>query len=198
MSSEIVIKGGHGGRIDVDAGQLLEIVNVDGEQICDFFAFNRNDIREHLSPAHCRAQLLRVTLAVGDSLVSVERRPMFEIVEDTVGCHDIIFAACDPQRYLIGFGVADHRSCRANLAEAMAEYDIPFNYLPDPINFFQNTPVEAGGAIGYGGVSIARAGDKVVLRALMDVIAVGSACAMDLTGINGERLTDIKFVVRAA
>ena len=196
MPGSCRIEGGHGGRIDVDRGQLLDVVNVDGAQICDFFAFNRADVGEYLSPAHCRAQLLRLTLRVGDELVSVERRPMFEIVADDVGRHDMIFAACDPQRYLAGFGIADHRSCRTNLAEAMAGFDIPFNHLPDPINFFQNTPVEANGAIGYGAASLARPGDKVTLRALMDVVAVGSACPMDLTGINGDRLTDIELVVR--
>ena len=197
MANEITIRGGHARRIEVDAGELLEIVNVEGRQICDFFAFARDDIREHLSPAHTRGELLSVALGRGDRLFSVRRRAMFEIVEDTVGRHDMIFPACDPERYRLGFGVADHRSCRANLAEIMADHAIPFEYLPDPINFFQNTPVEAGGSIAYGAASIAEAGDKVVLRALTDAIAVGSACAMDLTGINGERLTDIRMTVRA-
>ncbi len=196
MANEITIRGGHARRIEVDAGELLEIVNVEGRQICDFFAFARDDIREHLSPAHTRAENLSVALGRGDRLFSVRRRAMFEIVEDTVGRHDIVFPACDPERYRLGFGVADHRSCRANLAAAMADHAIPFEYLPDPVNFFQNTPVEADGSIAYGAASIAEAGDKVVLRALTDAIAVGSSCAMDLTGINGERLTEIRMIVR--
>ena len=43
----------------------------------------------------------------------------------------------------------------------MADHAIPFEYLPDPINFFQNTPVEAGGSIAYGAASIDEAGDMV-------------------------------------
>jgi len=35
----------------------------------------------------------------------------------------------------------------------------------------------------------------VLLRDEMDAIAVGSACAMDLVPMNGEQLTDIRFVV---
>ena len=193
---EVLVKGGHWGRIGVPAGGLLEIVNVEGCQICDFFAFRADDVGEFVSPAHTRAELMRLTLGAGDRLVSVRRAPMFEIVEDTVGSHDMIFPACDPPRYRLGFGLDDHRSCRANLAEAMADRGIAYEHLPDPINFFQNTPVGAGGAIAYGAASLAGPGDRVVLRALVDVIAVASACAMDLTGINGERLSDIRLVLR--
>ncbi len=193
---EVLVKGGHWGRIGVPAGGLLEIVNVEGRQICDFFAFRADDVGEFVSPAHTRAELMRLTLGAGDRLVSVRRAPMFEIVEDTVGSHDMIFPACDPPRYRLGFGLDDHRSCRANLAEAMADRGIAYEHLPDPINFFQNTPVGAGGAIAYGAASLAGPGDRVVLRALVDVIAVASACAMDLTGINGERLSDIRLVLR--
>lgn len=195
MTNEILIKGGHGGRIEVRKGQLLEIVNVKGEQICDFFAFNFDDVSEYLSPSHCRAKLNSIVPKIGDVLVTRLYNPIFEIVEDTVGRHDMIFAPCDPARYLQGFGVTDHRSCRTNLAEVMADKNIPYAYLPDPINFFQNTPVMPDGTIEYGRSSLAKAGDKVVLRAHMDAIAVGSACAMDLVPLNGEHLTDIRFVV---
>ena len=105
-------------------------------------------------PAIPAPELMRLTLGAGDRLVSVRRVPMFEIVEDTVGSHDMIFPACDPPRYRLGFGLDDHRSCRANLAEAMADHGIAYEHLPDPINFFQNTPVRADGSIAYGASSV--------------------------------------------
>jgi len=77
----------------------------------------------------------------------------------------------------------------------MADYAIPYAYLPDPVNLFQNTPVGADGKIDYGQPSLAKPGDKMVLRAAMDAIAAGSACPMDLTPINGDKLTDIRFRV---
>jgi uncharacterized protein len=194
----VLIKGGHGGRIDVKKGQLLEVINVDGQQICDFFAFNAHDPIERLSPGHCRERLRRVVLAVGDVLVTQYSNPIFELVEDTVGLHDMTFPPCDPPRYLQGFGLTDHRSCRVNLAEVMADCAIPYAYLPEPINLFQNTPVLPDGRIGYGEPPRARQGDKVVFRACMDAIAAGSACPMDLVPMNGDRITDIRFHVRDA
>ena len=191
---ELLIKAEHGGRIDVKTSQLLEIVNVRGQQICDFFAFNAHDLTEPLSPPHCRVWIRSIVPKVGDVLVSRYRRPMFEIVEDTVGVHDMVFPPCDPHVYVQRFGLHNHRSCRTNLAEAMAEFGLSNSELPDPINFFQNTPVLPDGTIEFR-ASVAKAGDKVVLRALMDVIAVGSACPM-LGGVNGEKPADLKFVVR--
>ncbi len=193
----VIIKAGYGGRIRVKEGQYLDIINVEGEQICDFFAFNEHDVKESLSPGHCRSVLRRVYLNVGDRLVTVLRRPMFEIIEDSVGVNDLCMPPCDPERYRQTFGIDEHRSCRMNLFEVMADYNISYEYLPDPVNLFQNTPIQADGTIGSGR-SPAKPGDKVVLRALMDVIAVGSACPQDQIDINGDKLTDIKFVVRDA
>ena len=192
--TEILIKGGHGGRIEVRKGQVLEVVNVDGEQICDFFAFNVDDLTESLSPAHIRSALRRIVLKVGDMLVSRYRNPMFEILQDDCRVHDITFPPCDPVVYERRFGLRNHRSCRTNLAEAMADKNLPYAYLPEPVNLFQNTPVGDGGAI-RDLTSSAKPGDKVVLKAQMDLYAVGSACPM-IGGVNGTAPTDIRFVVR--
>src|SRR5258706_13850591 len=97
--TEILIKGGYGARIELEEGKIIEIVTVDGQQICDFFAFNIGDISEALSPSHIRTELRRLTLNVGDVLVSRYRNPMFEIVADTCGTHDIMIPPCEPLTY---------------------------------------------------------------------------------------------------
>ena len=172
----------------------MEVFNVDGQQICDFFAFNAADATEFLSPAHIRAEQRRVVLKVGDVLVSCYRNPMFEILGDTCGRHDILIPPCDPVRYEKRFGLKNHRSCRTNLAEVIADKDIPYAYLPDPVNWFQNTPVMPDGSIERY-TSSAVPGDTVTLRALRSVIAVGSACPM-IGGSNGDQPTDIVLKVR--
>jgi hypothetical protein len=98
-------------------------------------------------------------------------------------------------RYERGFGLRNHRSCRTNLAEVVADLGIPYAYLPEPVNWFQNMPVTSDGTIQRLNSSAA-AGDKVVLRTLQPLLAVGSACPM--IGVNGDRPTDIRFTVRDA
>lgn len=191
--TEILIKGGYGGRIEVAKNQILEIQNVEGQQACNFFAFNLDDMSETLSPSHIRTELRRILLKVGDVLVSRYRNPMFEILEDTCGRHDIMFPPCDPVRYNVD--VKNHRSCRTNLAEVIADRGIPYAYLPESINWFQHMPMTPDGTIQRP-ESSSFPGDKVVLRALQPVLAVGSACPMIC--VNREVPTDIRFVVRDA
>ena len=191
----MIVKGGYGGRIEVARNRIVEVVNVQGGQVCDFFAFNADNVREHLSPGHTRSVLRKVYLEVGDQLCSVLRNPMLELVEDTTGVNDFCVPQCDPQRYVQDFGVSGHRNCRDNLAEAMAAWDIPYEYLPEPFNFFQSSPIDADGRLQQRG-SPARVGDKVGLRALMDVIVAVSACPQDLAPTNNYELTDLELVVR--
>jgi uncharacterized protein YcgI (DUF1989 family) len=195
--TEVVIEGGHGGRVEVMAGQILEIVNVEGKQVCDFFAFNRENIREALSPGHTRSVMRRIVLAPGDHLYSVLRRPMFELLTDDVGQNDFSLPACDPQRYKMDFGLDEHRSCRQNLAGVMADAGIPYEYLPDPFNFFQPTPIGSDGRYGTG-TSPAKPGDKVVLRALMHVIAAASSCPQDQIALNNFTPSALRLVVKDA
>jgi len=72
---------------------------------------------------------------------------MFEVVEDTVGTHDILVPACDERRYLVDYGVKDHRSCVANFEEALLPFNIRRNQFSDPVNIFENTPFDKVGKL---------------------------------------------------
>ena len=52
MTNEVVIKGGFGNRIEVRRDQILRFINDGGQEICDFFAFNTENLDETLSPSH--------------------------------------------------------------------------------------------------------------------------------------------------
>ncbi len=135
---------------------------------------------------------------MNDRLQTNARNPIFELVEDTVGRHDVLFAACAHRRYELDYdGLRGHRNCRGNFAEVLEPYGVGYLQVPDPINWFQNTPVAADGALGME-VSPAEAGDRVVLRALMDALVAASACPQDQNPINDWEVTDIRLVVKDA
>jgi hypothetical protein len=191
---EVVVPAAHGAAIEVRAGEHLAIVDVEGAQVADFVAIQRDDPRKALSPHQTRSTLRRWTLKVGDRLVNNHREPVFEIVRDDVGVHDLFFCACSPALYLQRFGLTDHRSCRTNLREALAPYGIAEWQLPDPINVFMRTPPRADGEFEFHPAP-SRPGDRLVLRAFTDVVAAVSSCPMDLSPINGGRITPLKLVV---
>jgi uncharacterized protein YcgI (DUF1989 family) len=182
--TEILIPGGHGRAFPVRRGQFLEIIDVEGQQVADFVAFAQLDRREWLSTTHTRSSTLRLGLAVGDQLESNWRRPMYRIVRDDVGSHDVITSMCDERRYQLDYGVEGHRSCRTNLTEAYGPWGIGEWEIPDPFNLFQNAPIHPDRSFGNE-IPPGQAGDAIVLEVLMDSIAGISACPQDLNPCNG-------------
>jgi uncharacterized protein YcgI (DUF1989 family) len=192
---EVVVKARYGAAIEARAGERLTVTDLEGQQIGDLVAFNLDDRTEWLDMARTRSTLYRLRLRLGDRLYSNRREPILELVEDTVGVHDLLFPPCDPKRYAITWRQAGHRNCLTNLAEALVPYGITIWQVPQPLNLFQNTPVLPDGRLGSG-VSPSRAGDHVTFRALKNVVCAVSACPMDLTAANGWTITDLKLSVR--
>jgi uncharacterized protein len=182
--NEVLIPGGHGRAFPVRKGQFLEVIDVEGQQVADFVAFAAADRREWLSTTHTRSSTLRLSLAIGDRLESNWRRPMFEIVRDDVGSHDVITSMCDARRYILDYGVEGHRSCRTNLTEAYEPWGISEWEIPDPFNLFQNAPIHPDRSFGNE-IPPGKAGDKIVFEVLMDAIVGISACPQDLNPCNG-------------
>lgn len=119
---------------------------------------------------------------------------MIEVIEDTVGTHDFLIPACDEQRYWVDYGVREHRSCVANFEDALIPWEILREQIPDPLNIFENASVEIDGTLVHLPV-ISKAGDRLVLKALMPLVCAVSACPMDLNVTGGERITDIRVAI---
>jgi uncharacterized protein YcgI (DUF1989 family) len=165
---EIRIPAGHARAFEVKKSQFLTITDLEGQQVGDFIAFNKDNHEEKLSPVHTRTSLIK----------------------DTVGSHDLLLAMCDERRYLVDYGVENHRSCLANFEEALKPYGISRNLIPDPVNIFQNTEIKPDRRLVQK-PCVSKAGDHIVFRALMDVIGAVSACPMDLNPIGGGEITDL-------
>jgi uncharacterized protein YcgI (DUF1989 family) len=184
-TTEVLIPAGHGAAFRVPKGALLEIIDVEGQQVADFISVIETDGEEWLSATHTRSKLLRLNIKVGDRLQTNWRHDIYEIVSDDVGMHDLITSMCDSRRYKIDYGVEDHRSCRSNFVEALAPWHYEEWQVPDVINIFQNAPIHPDRTFGNE-VPTSQAGDKIVLRALIDgVLAAISACPQDLNPCNG-------------
>jgi uncharacterized protein YcgI (DUF1989 family) len=188
---EFVIPAGHARLWTMRAGERVTIAQTRGQQVGDFIAFNAADLTEFLSPSHTRRCLAAWRIGKGQCLFTNHRREIVELVEDTVGVHDILAAACDPYRYRRDFGVEDHRSCRMNFVEVLAPHGIPDWRVPDPVNLFQNSPVLPDGRF-LSAASTAGPDDHVTLLARLDLIAACSACPQDLAPTNAGRPADLR------
>ena len=180
-----------GRGVRVAAGRRFRVIDVEGGQVADTFAFRADDVSEYHSAEHTRAVVSRLFPRVGEHFVTNHRRPILTLVEDrSPGIHDMLCAACDPERYT-GLGVEGwHASCQENLRRAMADLGVADVGVPQPINLFMNIPVLDDGELGWEPAPTS-AGDAVTLRAEMDCFVVVSACPQDIVPINGLNPTGI-------
>jgi uncharacterized protein YcgI (DUF1989 family) len=193
--TRIDVPAREGRGVRVAAGQRFRVVDVEGGQVADTFAFRAEDVSEYHSAEHTRAYVSRLFPRLGEPFVTNRRRPILWLEEDaSPGVHDMLCAACDPERYT-GLGVEGwHASCQENLRRAMAELGFEHVEVPQPINLFMNIPVREGGELGWEPAAT-RAGDSVTLRAEIDCIVVVSACPQDIVPINHGTPTPIAIAL---
>jgi uncharacterized protein YcgI (DUF1989 family) len=180
----IVVPAKEARSIRVAAGNRFRVIDLEGGQVVDLFAFVASDVDEYASAGHTRVAIDRLFPRPGEAFVTNHRRPILTLLADrSPGVHDMLCAACDPERYRL-LGVSGHHpSCRENLRRAMAALGYAEVQTPQPINLFMDVRVRPDGSLAWGPAP-SRAGDHVVLRAEIDAIVVASACPQDLNEIN--------------
>jgi uncharacterized protein YcgI (DUF1989 family) len=195
MPSVHEIPAREGRAVKVARGQAVKIINTFGTQVVDFWAFNATDLGTYLSMQHTRAALSRLTPRAGDVLVDNWREPMLRFESDTSpGVHDTVIPPCDPARYA-KLGCADgHASCTGNLHLALGHLDLAAPPCPASFNLWMNIPVLPSGDLEWR-ETVAKPGDNVVFRALIDCIMVMSACPQDVIRINSGRPVSAQYAL---
>ncbi|MDT0574664.1 urea carboxylase-associated family protein [Croceicoccus sp. F390] len=167
-----------GAAFKLHDGQLLTVIDPEGQQVSDLLAYNAHDVREVLSSGRTLDYAETIRLTTGHSLYSNRSRVMFEIVHDTVGLHDFLLTPCSVATFEHFYPDKPvHRGCFGNLAEALAPYGISEDDIPIAFNCFMNVSVDGN----TGGLRVlppvSKAGDCLKLRARMDLIVGLTACS---------------------
>jgi uncharacterized protein len=136
------------------------------------------------SKSRTRSNNQTVRLTVGHVLFSNQHERMFEIVEDTVGIHDLLFPACNSYLFENAFNVGPRNGCAENLAAALEPYGIEARRVPDPFNIFMHTIINERHEMEILR-PVSKPGDHVGLEAQMDCLVAISSCAEDITDANG-------------
>jgi uncharacterized protein len=194
ITSRTVVPAGAGRAVGLRAGQHVRVVDVEGGQVGDIFAFAADDPAEHLSASHTRTHTSRLFPRIGEGFVTNRRRHILTLVADTSpGAHDMLIAACDPERYR-ALGAPDHASCAHNLQTALSQFGLHTDVVPQPVNVFMCIPVGATGDLSWLQAA-SGPGDAITFAAAMDCVFVVSACPQDLNAINGERPTAMEIEI---
>lgn len=164
----------------VDPGQRIRIVDVQGGQPADFWAYNANDTDEYLSAPHTRIGIMRMLPRPGEAFRTNHRRPIIRVVEDPVPVHDFLSAACDRWRYEELGHAGWHASCQENLEVAARRVGYGRVVVPQPFNIWTNFHMNEDGTFEIRRPAT-KAGDHIVLEALMPSLVAISACPQDIT-----------------
>jgi len=188
LRESVTIPGARSKAFQLKRDELVRIVNLEGSQVVDAWAFEAQQFEEFMSTEHTRSCLEKLIPGVGDALYSNRRRPILRIIEDTSpGVHDLLLSACDHDRYRLLGVTGYHRNCADNLREALAELDVIPPEIPSPFNIFENVCIGENGELSIQPPAVA-AGESITLRAEFDLILVLSCCPMDIALTNGPDL----------
>lgn len=188
---EYVINPCSGIKIEVKKGQKIEIVDVDGGQVVDFFAEMRDNSDEFVSPGvtiDCNESL---RLNIGNTIYSNKYNPMFKILYDDVKEHDLLHPCCRPEMYDFFYhNGTGHSNCFDNINQALGTS----HSIIRPINLFMYTKVNADGSIEVS-EPLSKANDRIVLEALEDVTLGLAACSVSESSCNSGKCTAIRIVI---
>lgn len=178
-------------------GQTLRLTDLQGQQVADVIAFTLPDLTDRLWPSTTIRLNGTVYLTTGHTLYSELSRPLFTIVEDTCGCHDMLAGSCNAEIDEIRYGVKNHRGCVENFVEAISPWGLGRSDVPMSFNVFMNCPVRADGSWSIEPPR-SHAGDFITLRAETDVLVAISNCPQDLNPCNAGQLKPLGVSISAA
>ena len=186
----------------VNAGEYIQIIDVEGRQCSDFQAFSRRKLDKG-QELPLDATITRSLLGLANPVpglpsksFDLEMDGLVEFIQDTCGRHDVFMTACN-SRYYDDLGYPGHLNCTDNFNHALAPSGIARRSGWEAINFFYNTNIDEQNQI-YFDEPWSRPGDYVLMRALTDLVCVASACPCDIDAANGWNPTDIHVRVYAA
>jgi uncharacterized protein len=198
---ETTVLAGEPWIYEVRKGQLLRIVDVEGNQAADTLFFNAHDYEDRYSAQDTIRAQANIYLTTGTRLISSRGNTLLTIVADTCGRHDTLGGACAMESNMVRYEIEKRymHACRQSFLKAAIEWDrgLGKRDITHNINFFMNVPVTPDGRLTFeDGVS--GPGKFVELRADMDVLVVISNCPQLNNPCNAYNPTPIHVSIREA
>ncbi|HEY4069736.1 MAG TPA: urea amidolyase associated protein UAAP2 [Burkholderiaceae bacterium] len=183
----------------ISTGQVLRIVDLEGNQAVDTLFFNAHDPEEHYSLTHTIQAQRALYLGLGTTLYSSDGNPMLTIVADTCGRHDTLGGACSCESNTVRYALGKRfmHNCRDNFMHAIANdplAQLTKADLSSNINFFMNVPVTPGGGLTFED-GISGPGKYVEMKAQMNLLVLISNCPQLNNPCNAYNPTPVRCLV---
>lgn len=180
----------------VSAGDVLTIVDLEGNQAVDCLLYAARDTTVRYSAAVTIARQQSIVLTTGSVLRAETGIALMTVVADEVGVHDTIGGACSQESNTLRYGqhTREQHACVENFLIEGSRWGLGKRDLVSNINWFMNVPVDPDGALGIVD-GLSAAGKRVALRAEVDTLVLVSNCPQINNPCNGFNPTPVRMIV---
>ncbi|MDQ0675390.1 urea carboxylase-associated protein 1 [Pseudarthrobacter siccitolerans] len=180
----------------VAAGDVLTIVDLEGNQAVDCLLYAAGDTAVRYSAAVTIARQQSIVLTTGSVLRADTGAPLMTVVADEVGVHDTIGGACSQESNTLRYGqhTREQHACVENFLIEGSRWGLGKRDLVSNINWFMNVPVDPDGALGIVD-GLSAPGKRVALRAEVDTLVLVSNCPQINNPCNGFNPTPVRMIV---
>ena len=181
-----------GGSGHLARGQTLRIIDVEGQQVADFVSVKRGDPLEYLDCVYTSWHLGRYQWREGDIIRTNNMNPMWTITDDRTANHYTGGGFCSNVARRLYYN-NDEPGCRDVLQQEFRRNGFDPNLLQSVscFNIFMTVLYTPAGEWKIDR-PITKAGDRIDLRAEMDLTWLVSVCAWPEV-VNGDRPTPLRF-----
>ena len=180
----------------VAAGDVLTIVDLDGNQAVDCLLYSADDTTVRYSASETIARQGRITLTTGSVLRADTGVALMTVVGDEVGVHDTLGGACSKESNTLRYGqhTRSQHGCLENFLIEGTRHGLGARDLVSNINWFMNVPVDPDGALGIVD-GLSAPGKRVALRADVDTLVLVSNCPQINNPCNAFNPTPVRMIV---
>jgi uncharacterized protein YcgI (DUF1989 family) len=181
----------------LDPGQVVRIIDVEGQQVPDVLLFDPRNLRNCSSMGNSLLAARAWKLTTGHVIYSKLCEPMVTIVSDTVGDSVSTGCFCNPAVNELRYGIEGTHSCLTNLVASMADYGLgPLDIEEGVFAPFMNMQYQPDGSCTIAPPT-SEPGDHIDLRAEMPVILALSNCPSEHNPCNAWNPTPLRVVIYA-
>lgn len=150
-----VITAGDGWMHELQPGQVLRIVDLEGNQAADTLLYDADNPEDHYSAIRTIGAQQNIYLTTGSVLLAESGKELAAIVADTCGRHDTLGGSCSSQSNTVRYAHEKGymHNCRDTFMLQLANHPEGRLYakrdLSPNINFFMNVPVTQDGGLTF-------------------------------------------------
>ncbi len=192
------VLAGDGWMHELLPGQVLRIVDVEGNQAADTLFYDADNPEDHYSAIATITGQGNIYLTTGSILRTESGKELLTIVADTCGRHDTVGGSCSAQSNTVRYShdKLPMHNCRDTFMLQLAKHDSGYTKrdLAPNINFFMNVPVSSDGGLKFDD-GVSGPGCYVEMKAIRRTMVLISNCPQLNNPCNAYNPTPIQLLI---